>query len=564
VGLAGGAALARQLLLSGRAPRDLLRGAWIASGAVVFLTPHLFYSLTDGLSYLKGNGGWTSYGLRVLGLAFPTVVVPASLAGMALPLLMETAGQASDKPSGRVLGWLIGFNTAGAIGGALLGAFVLPAWLGLWGSLVAVGITLMIAGDFCPGAVAPRRRFAPSRLVLFALIVGVLLLWNPMSVPRTKLRAGQGEKLLALRESSHEIVAVVEKGDSRRIKLNNFYVLGGTGSTGDERLQGHLPLLLHPAPKRVAFLGLGTGITAGAALLHPVERLTAVEIVPDVIAAARDHFAEANLRVVDSPRTEIIVEDARNFLSGSARQFDVIVGDLVVPWRQGEASLYTAEHFAAARRALARGGIFCQWLPLFQLSEEEFNIVTATFLDLFPHATLWRGDFAPNDPAVALIGQLDDDPIDPAIVNRRIRELEPDAANPALIHPAGFWMFLAGPLDPKEKRFARVRRNRENEPWLEILGPINHAGSARGGVPLFIGRRLEDFLSELRARPLAGTPLARLDVAHRQWREAGAQIGRVSILTAEGNHREADALMKQAVSSLPPEIRSAFEGTVPP
>src|SRR6185369_4726801 len=110
--------------------------------------------------------------------------------------------------------------------------------------------------------------------------------------------------------------------------LNNFYVLGGTASTGDERLQGHLPLLLHPAPKRVAFLGLGTGITAGAALLHPVERVAAIEIVPEVIAAARDHFNDANLGIITSPRAEVITDDARNFLGASARRFDVIIGDL--------------------------------------------------------------------------------------------------------------------------------------------------------------------------------------------------------------------------------------------
>ena len=33
---------------------------------------------------------------------------------------------------------------------------------------------------------------------------------------------------------------------------------------------------------------------------------------------------------------------------------------------------------------------------------------------------------------------------------------------------------------------------------------------------------------------------------------------------AEGNHGEADALMKQTVSMLPPEIRSAFEVAAPP
>jgi spermidine synthase len=54
----------------------------------------------------------------------------------------------------------------------------------------------------------------------------------------------------------------------------------------------------------------------------------------------------------------------------SGQPFDVVVGDLVVPPRSGASSLFTREHFAAARQALAPGGIFCQWLPMHQLSEE--------------------------------------------------------------------------------------------------------------------------------------------------------------------------------------------------
>ena len=167
------------------------------------------------------------------------------------------------------------------------------------------------------------------------------------------------------------------------MKLNNHYVLGGTASTGDERMQAHIPLLLHPSPKRVAFLGLGTGITAGASRLHPTERVTTMEIVPEAIQLAQQYFAEANLGAIDSPSIEVVAADARNFLKTSRRKFDVIVGDLFVPWRRGEASLYTIEHFRAARQALAAGGLFCQWLPMFQLSENEFKIVAATFLDVF-------------------------------------------------------------------------------------------------------------------------------------------------------------------------------------
>ena len=293
-------------------------------------------------------------------------------------------------------------------------------------------------------------------MVAATLVVAGLLWWNPSSLPRAKVRTDKNESLLAVSEGSHGIVAVVEQPGSRRLKLDNFYVLGGTASVGDERMQAHLPLLLHPMPKRVAFLGLGTGITAGGALLHPIERITALEIVPEVVTAARTHFAEANLGIVGAARSEVVVDDARGFLRQSGRQFDVIVGDLVVPWRRGESALYSAEHFAATRRALAPGGLFCQWLPMFQLSEEEFRIVAATFLDVVPRASLWRGDFAPDHPVLALVGHVDASAaIDPATVARRVREITMDPSNPQLTHEAALWIYLVGPLEARARNSHR-------------------------------------------------------------------------------------------------------------
>jgi spermidine synthase len=396
------------------------------------------------------------------------------------------------------------------------------------------------------------------QIIIGLVALAGLLLLNPGQLPRTQLNGRRGEKLLHLSEGSHGIVAVVEERGSRRIKLDNNYVLGGTASTGDERMQAHLPLLLHPAPRTVAFLGLGTGITAGGALLHPVDKVTAVEIVPEVVRVAKDYFGDANLGIVEAPRGEVIVNDARNFLRGSGRQFDVIVGDLVVPWRRGEAALYFVEHFQAGRRALTPGGLYCQWLPLFQMSGEEFNIVVASFLDVFPRATLWRGDFAPDRPALALVGHTSETAIDPAMVERRVRELQPDEGNPHLGHPAGLWIYLCGPVDRKASRFAAARRNRESEPWLELLGPLAHAGLAQSARPLFVGRLLDAFLAEIRASSLAGSPLERLGPSHLQWREAGARLGEASLLHAEGDGGAANARMQQALAGLPPEVQRAL------
>lgn len=559
-GLAGGGALAKGALRRGAGGRKVLGAAWLLGGALVFASPFLFYRLTDGLAYVMSSGGWAGYSGKILGLAFATVLLPTLLAGMALPALMELAGAADGRPPATVLGRLLAANTAGSILGSLAAAFVLPAWLGMWGMIVAAGTVMIVAGEW---SLASGRQpgFPLRRGLLWVGLIAAWLIWNPTRLPRVKFNPAEGEKITALVEGGQGIVAVIEQAGNRRVKLDNYYMLGGTASAGDERVQGHLPLLLHPAPKRVAFLGLGTGITAGAAMLHPaIEQLTAIEIVPEVARAAADHFATANLGLLQSSRTRVVTEDARQFLRATREQFDVIVGDLVVPWRRGEAALYFADSFEAARRALAPGGLFCQWLPLFQLSEAEFNIVVATFLDVFPRATLWRGDFAPNRPALALVGQTGDSLIDPAVIAQRARETKKDELNPQFVHAAGIWMFLVGPLDPREPRFATARRNRENQPWLELLGPLAHAGGEVNQRELFVGQPLEAFLKTVRQYPWANTPLARAEGPPMRWRDAGAEVSAATLLMHEGSTVEGEARMRAAAATLPGEVQAALLG----
>lgn len=68
-----------------------------------------------------------------------------------------------------------------------------------------------------------------------------------------------------------------------------------------------IPLLLHPAaPRKVAFLGLGTGTTAGGALLPTVEEVVALELAPEVVTATRGHFSEANLGLLTDSRVKVI------------------------------------------------------------------------------------------------------------------------------------------------------------------------------------------------------------------------------------------------------------------
>ncbi len=572
LGLAGGAALAKVLLRRGVAPKFGLAIAWSASGLWALLTPRLFLFLTSGMDYLVSGGG-AAGGLRLL-VYSALILLPATLlSGAALPFILEMAGGSTKSSPGPAIGRILAANTAGSILGPLLAGFLTGSGLGLWWSIALAGTAMIVAGAAAFGGLSLHPKVVVRRVAILALAAAAVWLVDPGGLPRARIDTGKGESIVCLREGSYGTVAIVEEGaivesgavvgrGHLRVLLNNHYLLGGTASAGDERQQGHLPLLLHPAPKRVAFLGLGTGITAGAALLHPVESVVAVEIVPEIIHAAQDHFAEANLKLLQDPRVQVVAEDARNYLKGSGSKFDVIVGDLFVPWRPGESALYSEEHFRTVREALLPGGLFCQWLPLFQLSEEGFHITAATFLDVFPKSTLWRGDFLADQPAVALIGRKDGEPLDAASIDRRARDLADriDRVNPYLADAAGIWLFLMGPLDPMDPRYAGARRNRDGRPWIEILTPGLQAGAAASGTPVPHARFLARLFEEMRKKPLGATALEGLGAGPIGWRDAGAELWNASILAAEGKPQEAQAKAIETFRTLPAKLQLSVLG----
>jgi spermidine synthase len=310
-------------------------------------------------------------------------------------------------------------------------------------------------------------------------------------------------------------------------------------------------LLLHPSPRRVAFVGLGTGITAGAALLHPVDQIVALEIVPEVALAAREDFADANARLMDDPRVTVVIDDGRNYLASAPQAFDVIVGDLLVPWRPGEAPLYTQEHFESVRRALTSEGVFCQWLPLYQLSPEQLAIILRTFLDVFPAASLWRGNFIPDEPTLALVGHLGSRPVDPGGIDARVQTLAAATdENPFLEHPAGMWLFLVGPLPADMRWFSGARRNRDGEPWVELLSARSQASRDPAAAD-----HVTRFLEEVAAGALAGSPFQRLDATHQEWRATGAALSRASKTRGPDGEQRALTILR----TLPPALQYSLE-----
>ena len=530
--IALGAQVARWFLRKGVVVERGLGFAWFIGGVAVGFCPALFVRMTDGLGYLGGTAGWGTLMWR--GAA--VILLPTALLSVALPLLLERAGKILERPSGEITGRVLTVNIAGSIAGALLAGFLLPSWVGMWNAMIATGLTLSVIGA-CILWKAPAARVAAM-----LGLAGLGWLQQSGDLPRVRVDVKRGERLLAVEEGAYGIAAVTERAGSRRLKLNNHYTLGGTFATGDERLQAHLPLLLHPQPKRAVFLGFGTGITAGGALFHSNVNVQAVELAPEVTRLAATHFAEANGNFHTRSNTQLIIDDARNFLRGTREKFDVIVSDIVVPWQQGEAALYTVEHFAAAKRALNTNGIFCAWAPAFQLGEAEFQILVRTFLTVFGSAQVWRGDFSPTRPALALVAS--ERPLEAEALSRRVSEIA-DPANPHLSHARGLWLYFVGIV--RSENFEEKRINSEGQPWLELLAPLHEGTSG-----FFVGAKLaaweaqfavetEQLMAQLSADAAAGYRGGRLMV---EWTQA----------TFEGDQRRAEEVQVRMRAALGEDV----------
>ena len=555
-GLGGGAAVSRLWLRRGIAPRSIVAVGWAGGGLWIVGLPWLFIRLT-GLDYIAG-GPLLAHEMNLAGLAAAALLIPSFLLGVAMPALMHEEGEAAQSGGGAAVGAVIAANTVGSIAGPLFALFALAPAMGLWNAIGILGAACIAFGTYAAfGSTAGVKK---TTYAAAALAVAIFVLSPHGALPRMKLSAS--DRLLELREGAFGSVAVVEHEGHRRIRLNNFYVLGGSGATGDERLQGHIPLLLHPQPQRVAYLGVGTGISLSAVRFHPARDVVALELVPEVAIAARDWFKDANLDVLSDPRVRIRAEDARSFTGATGQRFDVVIGDLVVPWRRGESALFTRDSFEAAKRILSPGGIYCQWIPMHQISEAEFDSIAASFLDVFPNTTIWKGDFAAGQPSLALVGHTGPGGLDVAAVDARVRALaaSPDRNNPYLSHPAGLWLYFAGVLKPGEPRFQSAPRNTDARPWVELASSRLHVASQGGNAPGFIARPLKARLDELRAASLAGTVAGSLSSQHLEWRDYGANIWEASLLSFEGNNEAADRLGMASLTRLPQEIQTAVFG----
>jgi len=374
-------------------------------------------------------------------ICFGVMFIPTICLGMTLPLVSRVATSELAR-TGSSVGRVFAVNTLGTVLGAgLTGLWLLPR-LGL-----ARTFALGVGANAVIGLAALGRRQWRARPSWLGLTLLAALGWAWVGGGAFD-RTWRVAFTLGLYRQEHRLASLAEyRALARRTDLayycdgagatvnvvrytmpkrNEFYlkVNGKTDASTTEDmitqlLLGHLPMLLHPAPRQALVVGLGSGVTCGAVLRHAqVRGLDAVEISPEVVAAARRCFGQDNDRVLDNPRLRLVVEDAKTYLQITPQTYDAIISEPSNPWMAGVAGVFSREFYQNCRSRLRPGGLMLQWVHTYESSNAAFDIMLATFGTVFPHFSIWQG--CPGD--LFLIGSDQPWRVDLAELERRFNQ----------------------------------------------------------------------------------------------------------------------------------------------
>jgi spermidine synthase len=288
-------------------------------------------------------------------------------------------------------------NTAGAMLGSLLAAFVLLPVAGLERSFFLLALLYALIVLAIPAPAGARWR--GLRPALAAALVLALFPFGALTGTYYRdVEARFGARLLAAREGIAQTTFYLRHdflGEPLFLRLaTNSYSMAST-AVGVQRymkLFAWLPAALHPRIERVLLLCYGVGTTASAIVdLPEVKRIDVVDTSRDVLEMSDLVFREAAGHPLRDPRVSVHVEDARFYLQLTAERYDLITGEPPPPKMAGVASLYSREYFALMRDRLSPGGMATYWLPAYLLLEAEALAIVRAFCEAFADCSLWSG-----------------------------------------------------------------------------------------------------------------------------------------------------------------------------
>ncbi|MFQ5600302.1 MAG: fused MFS/spermidine synthase [Candidatus Krumholzibacteriia bacterium] len=381
----------------------IVLGSLLASRLFDRLTRHARYfgalQVLTGLSLLMlmklRPEFWRGIGSE-LWICFLLILPNAVLSGASFPLAVRMVSERIANISSDA-GKMSAVNTIGGISGALLVGFLGLPFLGLEASMLWItGVSL------ANGLVAWLwlDRSAPLLRRMGMAVVPIAIWWGILAGTTTRIPEdflGEHGQLVDFREGFGSNLAVVLRRDGLRLEIDRLWQ--GEARKNHQIMTAHVPMILHPNPRDILVVGIGTGKTASRFLMYDVRRVDCVDIEPTIFDFVRKHFDSPWM---DDERVSLILEDGRNYLWHSRSRYDVVSLELGQVFRPGVAFFYTRDFYRRAKERLNPGGMLVQFIPLQFFEPDQFRGAVNTFLQVFPNSYLWY-----NAAELLLIGVCD-------------------------------------------------------------------------------------------------------------------------------------------------------------
>ena len=291
--------------------------------------------------------------------------LPTLLMGLSFGML-QRAVQDDPKTSGFKVGILQSGNIAGNVAGSLVTGLLLLNFLGTAGAIkviLCIGLLFAAIGIFYCGGRLAFSVFGSALILLLVVMPNGNQLWNRLH--------GLTENNGLIEEDATAVVSLTP-GENFLYRLN---VNGKSHSNlpygGLASMIGCAPVLIHPSPKDVVVIGLGSGNTTWAAGCNEdTDEITVFEIAASeekllrrvVTQSLLPNISDDLKDLLENPRFNIITADGRNALALlKEKKYDVIEVDVNRPWSSYSGNLYSVEFYELTSQKLKPGGIVRSW-----------------------------------------------------------------------------------------------------------------------------------------------------------------------------------------------------------
>ncbi|GAB3699231.1 fused MFS/spermidine synthase [Spirosoma flavus] len=307
--------------------------------------------------------------------------IPTFLMGLSFSL-SQSIIQNNYAEIGRRVGWLQFINIVGSAVGAWAVTWIGFAYLG-----TALLLKCIVALGFGYVALLLIRRHSPGLVVgLLAIALGLSIFIIPDNTHFWQRLNGLEKPSDFVFDENESAVSVIKMTPDQKMGVVFVNGLGQSGLPyhydAVHTLLGALPVMMHPDPKHVAVIGLGSaGTVNGIAGRPETRRIDCFEIASNQEKVLTDYAGRVGDTAVNAvlrdTRLNMVFRDGRYAIRNGETRYDVIEADALRPLSAYSGNVYSKEYFELIRDRLCPGGLAVTWCPT--------GRVLNTFRTVFPY-----------------------------------------------------------------------------------------------------------------------------------------------------------------------------------